>query len=144
LEIAQILVEKGCPPNTEDPEGRTPLSLAASVGATEIVRFLLQNGCSLPPDVIHNVLRSSDLSLAAVRVYVESGADLHAASSNGNTALHTLLANSVGDAYVEIAQLFVEAGCNIHTQNSLGRTPIFYAVECHNASAVRYLVELGA
>ncbi|KIJ68138.1 hypothetical protein HYDPIDRAFT_25582 [Hydnomerulius pinastri MD-312] len=146
LEITQILLKAGCPTNTEDPQGRTPLSLAITAGATSIVRYIQQHGCTLPQDSIHNFLSCPTLSLEGLRELIDNGADVLATSSDGNTALHTLLANTLGDAqhFIEIVQKLVEVGCNISVQNSFGRAPIFYAVENHHVSVCQYLIELGA
>ena len=51
LEIAQLLVDSGCPMDTLT-HGKTPLAVAASRGITPVVHFLLERGCQVQEDIL--------------------------------------------------------------------------------------------
>ncbi len=44
LESAKLLIESGAPINRQDPEGETPLMIAASIGMDNVVSLLLKHG----------------------------------------------------------------------------------------------------
>ena len=44
LESAKLLIEAGAPINRQDPEGETPLMIAASIGMDDMVSLLLKHG----------------------------------------------------------------------------------------------------
>ena len=94
----QVLVEAGADIGSEGFMGRTPLTLAAEEGATEIMQILLGSG--------------PDIDTAA------GGEDKEAAStpSIGSEALYTAIEK--GD--VEMVRLLVEAGADVNAAEGFG------------------------
>ncbi|HEX5107309.1 MAG TPA: ankyrin repeat domain-containing protein [Vicinamibacterales bacterium] len=96
--------------NARDAQGQTPLMLAATVGSVDAVRTLLA-----------------------------AGADVHAASNGGVTALH-LAADSAAKT-----RLLLEAGAHVNVASQLGRTPLMVAASVNaGAEVVRLLLDKGA
>jgi ankyrin repeat protein len=97
-------------PNTKDAQGQTPLMIAAAFG-----------------------------SLDAMKVLVDSGANVNHSSQAGATALHW----SVGD--IRKARLLVEHGADVHARSQNGRTPLLVAAYTNGASeTVKLLLSKGA
>jgi ankyrin repeat protein len=77
---------------------------------------------------------------AVVRVLLEKGANIHAKTSSGETAL--MLAAMFGEW--NVAQLLIEKGANIHSRDSYGHTAIILAAKSGHDSVVSYLLDQGA
>ena len=78
-------------------------------------------------------------SLEAVRLLVDAGAGINAASTAGLTALHL----AAGD--VRKVQLLVDRGAAIDVPSKLGRTPLLVAASSQGATAVvQLLLDRGA
>jgi ankyrin repeat protein len=74
-----------------------------------------------------------------VKMLCELGADVHAKSSSGSTALHAAVMKhgSAGErAVCEVVHALVELGASVHVQDHLGRTPLHWAALSRNAEAV--------
>ena len=120
---------------------RTPLSLAAEEGATEIIQILLGPGpdtgtsadgedkeaASAPPmgsEALFTAIENDDVEM--VRLLVEAGADVNAAEGfGGNTPLHEAVEK--GDA--EIVKILVAAGADVEAEGFMSRTPLSLAAE---------------
>jgi ankyrin repeat protein len=73
----------------------------------------------------------------AMRTLVELGADVHAVTTRGDTALH-LASNT------ETVTWLLEAGVELNRRNTVGVTPLFQAIRGERVSAVTALVQAGA
>jgi ankyrin repeat protein len=73
----------------------------------------------------------------AARTLVELGADVHAMTTYGNTALH-------GATTPETVTCLLEAGAQLNRRNTVGETPLFQAIHGGHVSAVTALVQAGA
>jgi ankyrin repeat protein len=68
-----------------------------------------------------------------VTALVELGADVHAVTTRGNTALH-LASNT------ETVVWLLEAGAELNRRNTVGETPLFQAIHRGHVPAVTALV----
>ena len=133
----------------------THLRTQYRAGQTELAKVLLDAGANpdLPSTIqLHTPLmeaaRTGDIALA--ELLLEKGADLHAVSSTGMTALH--FAAAEGSA--EMVQLLLRNGAhpNIATTDApflniecaKGVTPLHLAASAGNAKAMEYLLAAGA
>ncbi|VUC29009.1 unnamed protein product [Clonostachys rosea] len=66
---------------------------------------------------------------------IDAGVDIHHATNEGKTALHSI----VGDSYY-VAQLLIEAGASANARDTHGCTPLYYS---SIPACVRLLVEEG-
>lgn len=93
-EAAQLLLEKGANPNSQDGTGRTPLMEAALRGRVELVKQLLEKNAD--PNLVDqqgytalmcvNAKNPEDVE-AIVKLLIEKGADVNAQAIDGNTPL---------------------------------------------------------
>jgi ankyrin repeat protein len=120
--------------------GATPLLNAAKLADAEMMRFLLANGADPALKTVTDTtllmwaagvgiwnigesVGTNEEALEAVRVALETGADVNAVDQNQETALH-------GAAYRganEIVKLLVEKGADINAKNNNGWTPLVIA-----------------
>ena len=155
-EIVQILVDAGADIEAEGFMSRTPLSLAAEEGASEIMKVLL--GRAPDPDTAASgdskkapspsaiggkalfAAIESD-NAAMVRLLVEAGADVNAAEGfGGNTPLH----EAVEGGKAEIVQILVDAGADIEAEGFMGQTPLSLAAEEGASEIMQILLGQGA
>lgn len=111
LGIVEVLVEAGCPIDTQDSYNETPLHLAARRRFFSVVEFLLGRG-----------------------------ADPMSLDGDGASALHKCLhAQGLGET-VEVVQVLLEAGCPTDVRNSKGETPVHLAAGRMFPSVIRLLM----
>jgi ankyrin repeat protein len=123
-------------------EGTTPLMRAAKFGDTEAMRSLLEkgadpnrrqrNGTTALMIASGAGLRSGDGGFArtdrvnaadlleAVELCLSHGADVNAATTNGETALHAAAARGSDDVVIALAQ----KGAQLDAKDKSGRTPL--------------------
>jgi ankyrin repeat protein len=124
-------------PDRPELEGTTPLILAAMAGDAAVMRALVergadpqlktrQNGTVLMAAAGMGHVQGEDLikdsnALEAAKLAVQSGVDVKAADSAGNTALH-YAAYMRHDAVV---QFLVDQGASLEAKNKFGETPLW-------------------
>lgn len=104
-DIIRMLLAAGADPNLTSDDGTTPLMMAAGLG--------VRSHQPLTPRGI-----PSPIAEEAVRVLVESGADLNATNHGDFTALH----GSTFRGLNEVIQYLVEQGADINARDYRGRT----------------------
>ena len=109
-DIAFLLIQHDAKVNESDSSGRTPLILA----------------CSKNDQLAH--------------ILIESGADVHAISDKGISALHFAAKNG----FVDIARLLLESGLPVDKQDALSQTALFGAIDGDKIEMIDYLVSQGA
>ena len=144
LEVVKTLVEAGAGVNvTDGNEGRTCLSLAASNGHTETVRYLV----GLPEvDVNHrDMYNCTALDCAVkeahadvVQVLIDAGADIASNNNDGDSPLHRASTSGA----LEVVKVLVRAGAGVNVTDDHGGTCLFLAAYFGHTETVRYLVGL--
>ncbi len=114
LEIAIWLIENGGDINAKNYYGSTPLHLALSNEATEVVKKLLENGAEIT------------------------------SNKHGDTPLHSGVKATFSADIESWSYLLSKNLDLINQQNNSGRSPLIEAVSFHNESAVKFLIEKGA
>jgi ankyrin repeat protein len=182
LEKVRLLVDAGAEVNTRSKQGMTPLLIAASnAGSIEIVRLLLAKGAEVnsqrdsgtaaaatpdPSDPLAKRRRhsggeggytplltaTSANDLEMVRLFVEKGLDVNAATRRGDTALHF----AAGAGNLAMVKLLLAKGANVNiaTQESIPvrkgpialnhLTALMYAAPYGTPDLVRTLIDAGA
>ena len=142
----KLLVGYGCNPLEANSRGDTLLDIAVRRGYISVARYLLSLGAPLPPDLLVTWTRDSSCWSTAptIRFLVESGVDIFAHSTDGDSVLHVALqCSNDEDVAFEAVKLLVGYGCDPLEANR-GNTPLHIAVERGYISVARYLLTLGA
>ncbi|RUS30227.1 ankyrin repeat-containing domain protein [Jimgerdemannia flammicorona] len=120
LETIPQLIEAGCPVDSKDENGFTPLLYAANVQADP---------------------------LPIIKLLLEHGADPNVANSKGVTALALLICNHrITTNTLEVIPELINAGCAVDAKSSDGYTPLLYAasVMADPLPTMKLLLEHGA
>ena len=134
-EIMRVLVAGGADPLAGLDDGRTPLMMAAGLGSRGFsdngeagedrrTRFLdpAQVALALGQDADQRSTMGSGID--AVKLAVEWGADVNAASRAGDTALH----GAALHGFKTVAQFLVDRGARLDVANGRGQTPLMTAM----------------
>ncbi len=145
-EMVRLLVERGADVQSLDPtQGHTPLSLAAQLGQSEVVRFLLSKGARVngtagagftPLMWAANRPRNTTV----VELLLAGGADVHLRNRDGETALKRAAMSSAADA----AHLLLRAGSPPDTLDVWGWSPLTIAAYDGDAATAAELLKAGA
>ena len=160
--MVERLLAAGANPETPIGTGETPIMMCSATGSVGAVQALIARGASV--NAAEPSLRQTALMWATaerhtdvVRLLIEHGADVRAATRHGFTALH--FAAREGD--VEIARMLLAAGVDVDVQSvsdpmlkgrgpafdamrSAGSTPLLVAVTRGQVKLALFLLEQGA
>jgi ankyrin repeat protein len=144
--VVASLLDQGANPDARDPEGRTPLIVAAAFGSHAAAEVLLERGAD--PRLRDFVGGNSALDYAAMagqanvaRLLLALGADVNGrAPSQGETALH--YAAFYGQR--KLIRLLVASGADVDAADNSGVRSLQYAGRRRQGLAVQLLRQLGA
>lgn len=148
-DIVRLLLENGASVNLW--ALGTPLHRAIKSNAQKIVNLLLDYGADLE---IHDAEDNMcPLAIAAkrgqvdlVRLLLQRGANVHALSGNGFSALHYAAESD----HVDVAQLLIDNGADVNSrkpksfEKDPGTTPLHLAALNGNIKMAQFLLEHGA
>ena len=144
-EMVKLLMLKGADINVMDQHGRTPLYAAAQSGQVAAALALMAGGADV--NIPCGEWRSPLVLIAAesghvdiLRAVINHGADVCAADTFQNTALHA----SADCNKAEAIDVLIEAGANIEARNSDGWTPLLNASNNASLDALTALCRHGA
>ncbi|KAJ9506618.1 hypothetical protein QJQ45_018322 [Haematococcus lacustris] len=142
-EALAMLLNAGAAVNTASATG-TPLCWAASAGALDCLRLLLERGADPTSSDSRTALCMAvgSGSLACVNALLAAGADVGAASLGKATALHVAAAVGGEDGQVtqDIIQALIKAGADCNAHDEGGRPPIMLAGLARRPGAVAALL----
>lgn len=163
VRVLSALLNHGCKVNARDGEGLTALHLAAGAecNSGDKVRVLLEAGAKVNMrsgacdeywwDVgvdglqdsavtpLHTAIRRSVLT-SALKTLLEAGANVHARTDEGLTALHIACYLCSAGA----AEVLLEAGTDVNARTAHGQTALHHACEVSDARGVETLLRHGA
>lgn len=124
---------------------------AISRNSIESVREILDNGADVNahnPANFYAAIHYAATHCAAtdcqnryrLKLLIEYGADIHALTRGGSTALHV----ASGSNNIAIAELLIDLGLNIHTRNNPGQTPLHTAARAGSVHCMEMLLKRGA
>ncbi len=127
-DIAAItaLLDRGCPVNIKDNEGRNALIYACVDADAPLIRLLLDRGAD--PNLtmndgettaFHYAVACHNSNAGIVRMLLDAGADLHNMSKSGRTMMHS----AARSGNQEILQLLAERGLSPEARDAKGHTP---------------------
>ena len=149
----RTLLQNGVTPNARDETGETPLTWAANLGHTAVVKDLLAAGADV--DAAGHRFHSPPLILAARRgargivALLSVHADLDAQDSAGTTALMRAVERPEDlvkpqRRIAAIVQTLLDQGADPDIQDNAGNTALMWAVRWGNPEAIRLLAAVGA
>ena len=128
------LADRGADITAQDESGKTVLHTllqrCSSELRTDSIKALLTREPKLvhisdqnSDTPLHYVLRAEQIQFPLVDLLLEHGADLLQSDSNGNTALHLISINPIGNK--KRIQQLLDLGLEINARNKDGNTPLF-------------------
>ncbi|KIJ63625.1 hypothetical protein HYDPIDRAFT_29421 [Hydnomerulius pinastri MD-312] len=153
-EVMRLLVDRGCKIDSKNNAGETPMHVAAQRGDSSAVDFLVDEGASIPEDIVNYTAKGAhENPQVLVDLVLKHGASVHGHNTDDGTPLHSLLRSytfygnidsDMKDSLREAVQVLLDNGCNIHAVDLSGDTPLHIAARNGLASIVRYLLDRGA
>ncbi|MEQ1603986.1 MAG: ankyrin repeat domain-containing protein [Pyrinomonadaceae bacterium] len=133
--LVKKLIAEGADVNQADSRGFLPL-LAAASGDFELMEILLKAGADVNRAARYGttVLHDATSCSAAVRRFLEAGADPNALDINRRTPLISAASNQ----NIESVKLLVKAGSDVAAVDGEGMTPLLYAFKAGNDELIRY------
>ncbi|KAG9312673.1 ankyrin repeat-containing domain protein [Chiua virens] len=151
VSILRRLVQVGCDPFAHSSSAGKLLHQATAAGHVSTLKYMLSLNIPPPPDILLCIPCSAKErfppSSQTMRLLLDSGADIHATTTVGNTPLHVTLMDSTecnmseGDC-LERVKLLTNAGCNPSTYNLNGDTPLHFATFLGFTTVIQYLLSL--
>ena len=128
-----------------DPQGYTPLTIAASRGYSCVVRILLDEGASVSfvgRDGFTALHRSAMKGHVAVtKMLIGAGADLEAKDSPGGD---TPLLVAAYEGHFDVMRALIEAGANPDNRSVDGSTPLYVAAQGGHVNGIKLLLRAEA
>uniref|UniRef100_A0A663MRE8 Ankyrin repeat domain 17 n=1 Tax=Athene cunicularia TaxID=194338 RepID=A0A663MRE8_ATHCN len=128
----------------------TALTLACCGGFLEVADFLIKAGadielgCSTPlmeaAQEGHLELVKYLLAAAYMFVTIAAGANVHATTATGDTALTYACENG----HTDVADVLLQAGADLEHESEGGRTPLMKAARAGHVCTVQFLISKGA
>ncbi len=147
-------LDAGADIDAQDGKGETPLYkvVAWNPYPDTVVEFLLDQGAD--PNIAERRFGWTPLhrtaergQLVSVAILLGRGADLHAKSGDGYTALHLASRSASSPEGLETVRLLLDRGAEIDIRNDFGETPLFGSVDSYvdgYPAATALLLERGA
>ncbi|XP_006891291.1 PREDICTED: ankyrin repeat and KH domain-containing protein 1 [Elephantulus edwardii] len=141
-EMVALLLAQGANINAQTEETQeTALTLACCGGFSEVADFLIKAGadielgCSTP---LMEAAQEGHLEL--VKYLLTAGANVHATTATGDTALTYACENG----HTDVADVLLQAGADLEHESEGGRTPLMKAARAGHLCTVQFLISKGA
>lgn len=141
LNVAKILIDAGCEPQTQNLAGETALYAAAKGGHLASMEYLILQGVPFNSDILLASAMANWPSCKStiMRFLISKGADIRAVTASGDTALHLTLGCSFEATRLETARILVDSGSDPSQPNLAGKTPLHIAASSGFPPLVKYL-----
>ncbi|XP_030046487.1 ankyrin repeat domain-containing protein 17 isoform X2 [Microcaecilia unicolor] len=141
-EMVALLLGQGANINAQTEETQeTALTLACCGGFLEVADFLIKAGadielgCSAP---LMEAAQEGHLEL--VKYLLAAGANVHATTATGDTALTYACENG----HTDVADVLLQSGADLEHESEGGRTPLMKAARAGHVCTVQFLISKGA
>jgi len=130
IEMLRVLLAAGADPKLTLPNGTTALMFAAGLG--------WRNGSPLAPSYDQG---SDEEAVETIRLLLELGLDVNAASDTGDTALHAAVSGRKSEA---IVRFLLDRGADPRKANAKQQTPLALAESPRGSPVLAALVREAA
>uniref|UniRef100_A0A8C8CQN1 Ankyrin 1 n=1 Tax=Oncorhynchus tshawytscha TaxID=74940 RepID=A0A8C8CQN1_ONCTS len=131
-------------PPIDDPNGYTPLHIAAKQNQMEAASCLLQYGASANAESLQGVtplhLASQEGQPDMVALLISKQANVNLGNKNGLTPLHLV----AQEGHVGIADTLVKQGASVYAASRMGYTALHVACHYGNIKMVKFLLQQQA
>uniref|UniRef100_A0A8C3QSV3 K Homology domain-containing protein n=1 Tax=Cyanoderma ruficeps TaxID=181631 RepID=A0A8C3QSV3_9PASS len=141
VEVARLLLDRANINAQTEETQETALTLACCGGFSEVADFLIKAGadielgCSTP---LMEAAQEGHLEL--VKYLLAAGANVHATTATGDTALTYACENG----HTDVADVLLQAGADLEHESEGGRTPLMKAARAGHLCTVQFLISKGA
>ncbi|XP_037909760.1 ankyrin repeat and KH domain-containing protein mask isoform X3 [Hermetia illucens] len=141
-DMVALLLSKGANINaTTEETQETALTLACCGGFMEVAEFLIKQGADLELGASTPLMEAAQEGHTdLVRYLLENGANVHAQTQTGDTALTHACENGHTDA----AEVLLYYGAELEHESEGGRTPLMKACRAGHLCTVKFLISKGA
>ncbi|KAM4037012.1 ankyrin repeat and KH domain-containing protein 1-like [Anomaloglossus baeobatrachus] len=141
-EMVALLLAQGANINTQTEETQeTALTLACCGGFAEVTDFLVKSGADVELGCSTPLMEASQEGhLELVKYLLTAGANVHASTATGDTALTYACENG----HTDVAEALLQAGADLEHESEGGRTPLMKAARAGHLCTVQFLISKGA
>lgn len=148
LPLFQFLIGQGGDANTEDRQGETLLTQAATLGSLEFLKLFISLGADIERENRRHetpLLRAAAAGKAEIcETLIACGADVNRGKSRGVWKDVTPLMEAATHNHAEVCSLLLANGAEIERANPAGETALMKAAAAGAAEACAVLLESGA
>ena len=119
-------------------DGTARVGAALRVSAVALAVAMLGSGAAWAEDSLVDVVQAKDHDAAVA--LIAKGADVHAHSADGTTALHWAVYNDDAD----LVQRLIKAGADVSATNDYGANPLRQAATVADPVVIKDLIKAGA
>ncbi|XP_054573916.1 ankyrin repeat and KH domain-containing protein 1 isoform X8 [Eptesicus fuscus] len=141
-EMVALLLAQGANINAQTEETQeTALTLACCGGFSEVADFLIKAGADIELGCSTPLMEASQEGhLELVKYLLAAGANVHATTATGDTALTYACENG----HTDVADVLLQAGADLEHESEGGRTPLMKAARAGHLCTVQFLISKGA
>lgn len=137
-DIVELLLSAGFDASKAHVDGRCPLEIASRYDNTDIMALLIDAG--IKPTIYHLLNAAASGSVPAVSLLLDAGADIHARSISGNTALFAAVLHE----HPGVVRFLLESGARADLPTQSKDTPLLRAIQQNQIESFDLLLQYHA